>query len=60
MLCDKFNFAELPDFNIILDGEIYLIALSFDLFKEKNDSHIYFKIILNEKIQKNIGISETQ
>ena len=49
MLCDKFNFAELPDFNIILDGEIYLIALSFDLFKEKNDSHIYFKIILNEK-----------
>ena len=47
MLCKKFNFAELPDFNIILDGEIYLIALSFDLFKEKNDSHIYFKILLN-------------
>ena len=38
MLCKSFNFAELPDFNIILDGEIYLIALSFDLFKEKNVS----------------------
>ena len=48
MLCKSFNFAELPDFNIILDGEIYLIALSFDLFKEKNDTHVYFKIILNE------------
>jgi hypothetical protein len=48
MLCKSFNFAELPDFNIILDGEIYLIALSFDLFKEKNDTHLYFKIILNE------------
>ena len=47
MICKKFNFAELPDFNIILNGEIYLIALSFDLFKEKNDSHIYFKILLN-------------
>ena len=47
MLCKKFNFAELPDFNIILNGEIYLIALSFDLFKEKNDSHVYFKILLN-------------
>jgi hypothetical protein len=42
MLCKKFNFAELPDFNIILNGEIYLIALSFDLFKEKNDSHVLF------------------
>ena len=48
MLCKRFNFAELPDFNIILDGEIYLIALSFDLFKEKNDTHVYFKILLNE------------
>ena len=48
MLCKSFNFAELPDFNIILDGEIYLIALSFDLFKEKNDTHVYFKILLNE------------
>ena len=48
MLCKSFNFAELPDFNIILDGEIYLIALSFDLFKEKNDTHLYFKILLNE------------
>ena len=48
MLCKTFNFAELPDFNIILDGEIYLIALSFDLFKEKNDTHVYFKIIINE------------
>ena len=47
MLCKKFNFAELPDLKIILDGEIYLIALSFDLFKEKNDSHVYFKILLN-------------
>ena len=47
MICKKFNFAELPDFNIILNGEIYLIALSFDLFKEKNDSHIYFKILLS-------------
>ena len=33
---------------ILYDGEIYLIALSFDLFKEKNDTHVYFKIILNE------------
>ena len=48
MQCKSFNFAELPDFNIILDGEIYLIALSFDLFKEKNDTHVYFKILLNQ------------
>ena len=48
MICKSFNFAELPDFNIILDGEIYLIALSFDLFKEINDSYVYCKILINE------------
>ena len=48
MICETFNFAELPDFNILLDGEIYLIAFSFDLFKVKNDTHILFKILLNE------------
>ena len=48
MACETFNFAELPDFNILLDGEIYLIAFSFDLFKIKNETHILFKILLNE------------
>ena len=48
MICKKFNYAELPDFTITLEGEISLIALSFDLFKNKNETHIYFKILLNE------------
>ena len=48
MTCKKMNFAELPDFTITLEGEISLIALSFDLFKNKNETHIYFKILLNE------------
>ena len=52
LVCQTFNFAELPDFNIILDGEIYLIALSFDLFKEKNETHLAFKILLNEAYTK--------
>ena len=49
MACKKFNFAELPDFTITLEGEISLLALSFDLFKNKNDTHVYFKILLNEE-----------
>lgn len=50
MVCETFNYAELPDFTITLDGEISLNALSFDLFKkmEDNDTHIVFKILLNE------------
>lgn len=48
LVCKTSNFAELPHFNIILDGEIYLITLSFDIFKEKNDTHVYFKILLNQ------------
>ena len=48
MTCKKMNFAELPDFTITLEGEISLIALSFDLFKNRNETHAYFKILLNE------------
>ena len=48
MACLKFNFAELPDFTITLEGEISLNAFSFDLFKNKNETHVYFKIILND------------
>ena len=49
MVCKKFNFAGLPDFTITLDGEISLLAFSFDLFKNKNETHVYFKILLNEE-----------
>ena len=48
MACQKFNFPELPDFTITLEEEISLYALSFDLFKNKNETHIYFKILLNK------------
>ena len=48
MICEKINYSQLPDFTIILEGEISLIALSFDLFKNVNESYIYFKILLNE------------
>lgn len=48
MVCKKMNFAELPDFTITLEGEISLIALSFDLFKNRDENHIFFKILLNE------------
>lgn len=36
MVCKKFNFAELPDFTITLEGEISLNAFSYDLCKNKN------------------------
>lgn len=48
LVCKKFNFAELPDFTITLEGEISLNAFSYDLFKNKNETHIYFKILLNQ------------
>ena len=56
MVCEKFNYAELPDFTITLEGEISMNALSFDLFKRitntnnstMNETHISFKILLNE------------
>ena len=48
MECEIFNYAELPDFTITLEGEISLNALSFDLFKNKNENFVYFKILLNE------------
>ncbi len=48
MVCQKINYSGLPDFTINLEGEIPLIALSFDLFKNKNETHLYFKILLNE------------
>lgn len=49
MVCQTFNYPGLPDFTITLDGEISMIALSYDLFKSKDENHVYFKILLNEK-----------
>ena len=49
MVCKTFNYAGLPDFTITLEGEISLIALSYDLFKNKDENHVYFKILLNER-----------
>ena len=48
MVCKTFNYPGLPDFTITLEGEISLIALSYDLFKYKDENHVYFKILLNE------------
>jgi len=49
MVCDTFNYPGLPDFTITLEGEISMIALSYDLFKNKDENHLYFKILLNER-----------
>lgn len=49
MVCQAFNYPGLPDFTITLEGEISMIALSYDLFKYKDENHVYFKILLNER-----------
>ena len=47
LVCETFDYSGVPDFSVFLQGEIPLVALSNDLFKNKNESYIYFKIIVN-------------
>ena len=49
LFCDKFDYDYLPDFALILDGNIRITGIGEDMFKNYNDTHYLFKIVIDTK-----------
>lgn len=49
LFCVKFDYDYLPDFALILDGNIRITGIGEDMFKNYNDTHYLFKIVIDTK-----------